>query len=306
MNSQQKEKKPSGHPQNEVWKHFEKKPLKSAGHFSAKFYAFYLGVVSSRDFGSEDASIPSPENNKKRKIQVEQRELTDWFESAKIIPQKEASITRALELLSGRFLNQETARINKKVKKIIEDSENLTLAIDGWTSLSGASIYNYIILTPDREQYLYSLNDYSSDHHTEEFLPSEITNIIGKIGSKKITALVTDNAANCVKAREIVTSQFSNIIDLRYIAHFINLITKQIMGHDMAKQTIKSCNRIISFFKRSHIVGKLLADAATTLQIEGGGLKTYSETRWTSMYEAANSVSRLRIALEHYYTDILY
>ncbi|CAB4475493.1 unnamed protein product [Rhizophagus irregularis] len=284
MNSQQKEKKPSGHPQNE---------------YPELVYAFYLGVVSSRDFGSEDASIPSPENNKKRKIQVEQRELTDWFESAKIIPQKEASITRALELLSGRFLNQETARINKKVKKIIEDSENLTLAIDGWTSLSGASIYNYIILTPDREQYLYSLNDYSSDHHTEEFLPSEITNIIGKIGSKKITALVTDNAANCVKAREIVTSQFSNIIDLRYIAHFINLITKQIMGHDMAKQTIKSCNRIISFFKRSHIVGKLLADAATTLQIEGGGLKTYSETRWTSMYEAANSVSRLRIALEH-------
>ncbi|CAB5373967.1 unnamed protein product [Rhizophagus irregularis] len=146
----------------------------------------------------------------------------------------------------------------------------------GIAYLSGASIYNYIILTPDREQYLYSLNDYSSDHHTEEFLPSEITNIIGKIGSKKITALVTDNAANCVKAREIVTSQFSNIIDLRYIAHFINLITKQIMGHDMAKQTIKSCNRIISFFKRSHIVGKLLADAATTLQIEGGGqgLKT--------------------------------
>lgn len=73
----------------------------------------------------------------------------------------------------------------------------------------------------------------------------------------------------------------------------------------MARQTIKSCNRIISFFKLSHI-GKLLADA-TTLQIEGGGLKTYSETRWTSMYEAANSVSRLRIALKnilssfHYY-----
>ncbi|CAB5364496.1 unnamed protein product [Rhizophagus irregularis] len=237
-----KKKKPSDRPQSEVWKHFEKKPLKSASHFSAKcnycktfwacghlqqleehlannckecpelVYAFYLGVVSSRDFGSEDASIPSPENNKKRKIQVEQRELTDWFESAKITSQKEASITRALvcaftccgisfsiienpffieflhemrpgyvppscELLSGRFLNQEMARINKKVKKIIEDSENLTL------------------------------------------------------------------------------------------------------GHDMAKQTIKSCNRIISFFKQSHIVGKLLADAATTLQIEGGGLKTYSETR---------------------------
>ncbi|PKK76613.1 hypothetical protein RhiirC2_772346 [Rhizophagus irregularis] len=68
------------------------------------------------------------------------------------------------------------------------------------------------------------------DHHTGKFLESEITNIIGKISSKKITALVTNNAANCVKAREIVISQFSNIIDLRCIAHFINLITKQIMG----------------------------------------------------------------------------
>lgn len=84
MNSQQKERKPSSHPQSEVWKHFEKKPLKSAGYFSAKcnyckkfwtqghphqlekhlandckespelVYAFYLGVTSSRDFGSED------------------------------------------------------------------------------------------------------------------------------------------------------------------------------------------------------------------------------------------------------------
>jgi hypothetical protein len=82
---------------------------------------------------------------------------------------------------------------------------------------------------PDREQYLYSLNDYSREHHTGEFLASEIANIIGKISSKKVTALVTDNAANCVKARKIVTSQFPNIIDLWCIAHFINLITKQIM-----------------------------------------------------------------------------
>jgi hypothetical protein len=175
-----------------VWKHYKKKPLKFAGHFSAKcnycktfwtcghphqleeylandckespelVYAFYLDVVSSRDFGSENNTIFLSENNKKRKIQIEQRELTDWFESTNIFPQKEAFITRALvraftccgisfsiienpffieflhemrpgyvppsrELLGGRLLNQETARINEKVKKIIEDSENLTL-----------------------------------------------------------------------------------------------------------------------------------------------------------------------------------
>ncbi|GET67050.1 ribonuclease H-like domain-containing protein [Rhizophagus irregularis DAOM 181602=DAOM 197198] len=343
----EQQKKKGGRPQSEVWRHYEKKPLKSAGHFSAKcnycrtywprghpneledhlanncrevpelVHSFYLGVVSARDFGRED-TFSSPENSKKRKTQVDQRELTDWFESTNINSQKKASITRALvraficcgipfsiienpffieflhemrpgyepptsELLSGRLLNQETARINDKIKEIIKNSENLTLALDGWTNPNGVSVYNYVILTPDREQYLYALHDYSGDHHTGDFLAAKLRILSKKLALKK----------------EIVTNQFPNIIDLRCIAHFVNLVTKQIMEHDLAKITISGCNQITSFFKRSHIVGKLLTDATTTLQIVGGGLKTYCETRWTSMYEAVSSVSRLRMALEH-------
>ncbi|CAB4475405.1 unnamed protein product [Rhizophagus irregularis] len=214
----EQQKKKGGRSQSEVWRHYEKKPLKFAGHFLAKcnycrtywphghpnelkdhlannckevpelVHSFYLGVVSAWDFGRED-TFSSPENSKKRKTQVDQQELTDWFESTNINSQKKASITRAL------------------VRAFI--------------------------------------------------------------------CYVTDNAANCIKAREIVTNQFPNIIDLQCIAHFVNLVTKQIM------------------------VGKLLTDATTTLQIVGGGLKTYCETRWTSMYEAVNSVSHLRMALEH-------
>ncbi|CAB5374376.1 unnamed protein product [Rhizophagus irregularis] len=62
---------------------------------------------------------------------------------------------------------------------------------------------------------------------------------------------------------------------------------------------ISSCNQITLFFKRFHIVGKLLTDVTTTLQIVRGGLKTYCETRWTSMYEAVSSVSHLRMVLKH-------
>ena len=73
-------------------------------------------------------------------------------------------------------------------------------------------------------------HDYSIDHHTGEFLAEEILKVVEKIGPKKIIALVTDNASNCVKAREIVSSQYPNIMNLRCIAHFVNLITKDIMG----------------------------------------------------------------------------
>ncbi|CAB5324354.1 unnamed protein product [Rhizophagus irregularis] len=261
--SNEKKRNLGGRPQSEVWKHFEKTPLKSAGHFSAKctyctkywprgtpneleahlandckdvseyIRSFYLGVVSARNFGNENASLSN--SNKKRKTQnLDQREITEWCEPTTLPSSKIASITRALlrafvccgipfsviqnpffieflneirpgyepptdELLSGRLLSEETSRINKKVDVIIKNSSNLTL---------------------------------------------------------------------------------------------------DIMGHDFAKQTIKSCNQIASFFKKSHTGGRLLADAASTLKIKGGSLKSYCETRWTSMYETTNSVSRLQAALE--------
>ncbi|EXX63807.1 hypothetical protein RirG_148840 [Rhizophagus irregularis DAOM 197198w] len=121
----EQQKKKGGRPQSEVWRHYEKKPLKSAGHFSAKcnycrtywprdhpneledhlanncrkvpelVHSFYLGVVSAQNFGRED-TFSSPENSKKRKTQVDQRELTHWFKSTNINSQKKASITRAL------------------------------------------------------------------------------------------------------------------------------------------------------------------------------------------------------------------
>ncbi|CAB4391499.1 unnamed protein product [Rhizophagus irregularis] len=102
----EQQKKKGSRPQSEVWRHYEKKPLKSAGHFSAKcnycrtywlrghpneledhlannyrevpelVHSFYLGVVSARDFGRKD-TFSSPENSKKRITQVDQWELTD-------------------------------------------------------------------------------------------------------------------------------------------------------------------------------------------------------------------------------------
>ncbi|CAG8675320.1 1655_t:CDS:2, partial [Ambispora gerdemannii] len=37
---------------------------------------------------------------------------------------------------------------------------------------------------------------------------------------------------------------------------------------------------------------------ATNLKIEGGGLKSFIKTRWTSMYEATSSIIRMQHALE--------
>ncbi|CAB5374377.1 unnamed protein product [Rhizophagus irregularis] len=200
-------------------------------------------VVSAQDFGRKD-TFSLPENSKKRKTQasitralvhvficcgipfsiIENPFFIEFLHKMRLGYESPTS-----ELLSDRLLNQETAKINDKIKKIIKNSENLTLALDGWTNPNSVSVYNYVILTPDREQYLYALHDYLDNHHTGDFLAGQITDIIKKISFEKVFALVTDNAVNCVKAKKIVMNQFPNIIDFQCIAHFVNLVTKQIM-----------------------------------------------------------------------------
>ena len=98
-------------------------------------------------------------------------------------------------------------------------------------SANTISIYNFVVLTPFNQQYLYCLWDFSSFHHTRKFLASKIKKIIDKIGVKKFSAIVTDNASNVRLAREIVTKDYPSILNLRCIAHFINLITKSILGN---------------------------------------------------------------------------
>jgi len=61
-------------------------------------------------------------------------------------------------------------------------------------------------------------------------LADKITDVITNIGVKKVAAVVTDNAPNIAKAQNIIEKQFSNIINLRCITHFVNLITKDIIS----------------------------------------------------------------------------
>ena len=51
-------------------------------------------------------------------------------------------------------------------------------------------------MTPSREKYLYKLVDLSEHSHTANYVAEVIEEVIEKIGPNKISAIVSDNAAN--------------------------------------------------------------------------------------------------------------
>ncbi|PKK63313.1 hypothetical protein RhiirC2_789091 [Rhizophagus irregularis] len=247
--SNEKKRKLDGQPQTKCtycikyWSHGTSNELEAhlandCKDVSKYIHSFYLGVVSARNFGNENAS-PSDTSITHTLLRafvccgipflvIQNPFFIEFLNKIRLEYEPPTD-----ELLSDRLLSEETSRINKKVDVNIKNSNNLTLnfkALDGWTS------------------------------------PTE------KISPKKITALVTDNATNCIKTQEIISSQYPNIINIRYIAHFVNLITKDIIDHDFARQTIKTD--------------------------KGESLKTYCKTKWTSIYKTTSSVLCLQAALE--------
>ena len=51
------------------------------------------------------------------------------------------------EVLFGRLLDNEVAKVNKNIDEIIRSTSNITIGLDGWTTPDGKSIWCFVLLT---------------------------------------------------------------------------------------------------------------------------------------------------------------
>lgn len=170
--------------------------------------------------------------------------------------------------------------------------------MDGWTSPAGKSLWNFVIHTPDGKDILWRISDLSDQSHTAENLAQKIEEILNDIGIQKFSAIVTDSGSNINLARKIIIQKYPHIINIRCMAHCLNLITKDFVKHTFATRILNWSNVITTYFKKSHLPQNLLEQKIKEKSIKGGGLKTYVSTRWTTAYEMLQSIIRLETCLK--------
>ena len=163
-------------------------------------------------------------------------------------------------------------------------------ALDRWTDPRGNSIWAFLLLTSSRKEYLLRFKDLLKEHHIAQNLSDVIIDVIERVGSKKFVTIVSDNVSNVMAARWIVIQKYPNIININCIAHCINLISLDIVKIIQVKYLVKCCNILTKFFKNSNIAGLWLKEAIDLKEIEGGNLKTYVKTCWTTVYDCVASV----------------
>ncbi|CAG8743994.1 10314_t:CDS:2 [Racocetra persica] len=114
--------------------------------------------------------------------------------------------------LSNNWLNYETTHITIMIKKELQNEENLTLALDSWTSNREYFYFAFIIITSDKKQYVYSIKDYSRKSHTAIFTVDEIEKVLVDIGINKFSAVVSDGASAMSLAKKYILDKYPKIL----------------------------------------------------------------------------------------------
>ena len=86
------------------------------------------------------------------------------------------------------------------------------------------------MIIADHKEYLYSLRNLSDVNHTAKVLEEEIDRILLEIGPNKFASVISDNASAIFNAQKHISEKYPFILNIRCIAHYINLITKDILG----------------------------------------------------------------------------
>jgi len=115
-----------------------------------------------------------------------------------------------------------------------------------------------------------------------------------------VAALVTDNAANMKKVHTEVRVKYPQIVSLRCMPHFINLITEDIMKHEWAVSSLKTCQSIVTYFGSHHRPNALLAECRSDGEPQLSG---YVKTRWYSAGTCILSVLQNENALRRLATS---
>jgi Protein of unknown function (DUF 659) len=99
---------------------------------------------------------------------------------------------------------------------------------------------------------LWCLKDLSNKSHTGDFLAEMIEEEILQIGPENFSAVVSDSGANIKNARKLIVGKYNHILNVRCMAHSINLISKDICSTSFANRILTKCNTIVTYFKKSH------------------------------------------------------
>ena len=212
-----------------------------------------------------------------------------------ILPNRKAMATQHLKEIYQKAKDE--------LDTCIQQSNAITLLVDGWKNPNGLHVLNVAAATP--LPYLIETKVFIGSCNSEaikDILFSHIT----KIGEKKVVAISTDNASDMIHAVELTRAKVKHILPVRCQAHVLNLLTHDILNYpclDLCKSSTLIASEFIKIPLKRGILKRRRAEyIEERREIHGeelniGEIRNASQTRWYSYYQLFESLLANRVVL---------
>ncbi|MBW0491230.1 hypothetical protein O181_030945 [Austropuccinia psidii MF-1] len=166
----------------------------------------------------------------------------------------------------------------------------MTLSIDGWTDVSGFSIYALLLLRGQYIKQFIDIIDLNLKRHTAENLLEDVKNCLDRkcISLENISAVVMDSPSVIIKFQNLLTKDKPYIMKKQCVLHSFNLIAKHFIMHPTMAPIIKGNKVLVNYFSNSSFWGEFLTQWASNNISHG--LSTLCEICWYSLSKACLSV----------------
>ncbi|XP_023319349.1 uncharacterized protein LOC106654530 [Trichogramma pretiosum] len=201
--------------------------------------------------------------------------------------------------LSDTLLEKIYQEVKGKVKAKIDAATTLTVQSDSYTNINKEGIINFVVNTP--EPVFYKSVETKAESQTAQHLTDQICSVVEEINPNKTIAVVTDNAAYCRKAWELVEQRYAHnpIFGYGCAAHGFNLLCHDILNEVSAKDIMRDSVKIVKAIKQSNILTAALKNVRELDENERVlSLKLPVKTRWGSSLDCLTSLNVNRSCLQ--------
>ena len=184
----------------------------------------------------------------------------------------------------------------QQISEFIQQSKWISIAFDGWKNVSRDPLVNVMVIGDKHRTELYTIvNTKDISQNSENIVEFLEKDVIEKIGYSKINAIVTDSAANYVRAKRQLTDKYSTIIAVPCLSHELNLLVGDLIQHDSLKDVITKATAIITYFRSSSLALQCLRGKCGK---EKFSFEIPTLTRWNSFYKSLSQLREREIDLK--------